>query len=715
MAPALLLFGLAITLVALTTLFVVQMRRQVQAAWSETGRIYQRSTARFSAVGDLLEHVLFETDLSRTLIYTNRAFHDLTGFRQRDLQSGLTLTDVLGISADTDLAGLQQPGQVLVRRSDMCCRDGARVPVAVRLSPILEHDRLAGWRGLLAPLGDAEPVPSISVERVLGDILKDVNACSVAELPQALARGLAVIGRHLRADRCYHYAVSGDGSSLCSFSQWYAPGVSPMSGDRTLPGLDTYGWTLERLRHDGALVLADIGDLDRREVPERERWRRQGITSLLVVPLRQGDAIVGIVGCETLGRVHRWTLRDRQLLEAMSQICERVQNQERAAARLADATHRAGSLAELLPEPLAVADRDGAVVAWNAALATLTGLAADEVDGRPLVDVFAAILPAAGSWLQTRLECSGGEPPQPASSDYFQLGDAWLQLSLRPLEQHECLVHVCDVTAAERMRDRNATLERTMAAREQQLAATEARLLAAEQDAAVAREVGGLARQLDAPVAAALAAAGRLREHAVELGRAYADGVMSRAQFEAFLAAGDEASAAAMESLSRAARLVSGIRGALGEPHPRSRRPVGLRSCLEDVIASLAPRLRERHVEVRIACPDALTLEADPATFTQLVADVVLSTLQHAFDGMLVGTITIEAEAAGEQVRLEIRDDGCGRPATEVSGETGPDAVGDLVAREFGGWIERRRRAGRGASLVIVLPHGVEARDPVAG
>lgn len=708
MSSAMLLFGLGITLFALTALFMVQMRRQVEAAWSETGRIYQRSTARFTAVGDLLDQVLFETDASRTLIYTNRAFHDLTGFHQRDLQSGLALGDVLRLDDDADLG---DPGAVVVNRSEICCRDGARIPVAVRLSAIVDRDRIAGWRGLLEPL----PVDDLPVESVLGDILKDFNTCSTAGIPEALERGLSVIGRHLRADRCYHYAASQDGINLVSFSQWYAPDVSPMSGDEVLPGLGRYRWTAQRLRDDGVVLVNDVADLDSAQIPESERWRKQGITSLLVVPLRRGGQLVGIVGCETLGRVRHWTLRDRQLLEAMAQICERVQNQQRTAARLVDANHRAGTLAELLPEPLAVADRDGAVVAWNAALATLSRRNADQVVGRPLVDVFEDLLPGAGAWLQRHAEAR-----TPASSEFFQLGEAWLQLSLRPLDHHECLLHVCDVTT-------NATLERAVADREQQLQDAQAQLLIAQKDAAVARMVAGLAHELNTPVGMGLTAASHLLQHAETLGTAYADGLMRRSEFEEFLTLSREASSIIVDNLQRAADLVSGMRQAAVDQVTENKRQVPLKDYLGDVLMSLGPRLRERHVQVDFRCPDDLTLLADPAALYRVVSNLVMNALHHAFDGMLVGRITIDVGLDGERVVLQVRDDGRGmtpeqieriyEPFYTTARQRGGLGLGlhivfSLVTRNFGGSIACHSTVGQGTTFLISLPLEAPAHAP---
>lgn len=710
MSSALLFFCLGLTLFSLTALFVVQMRRQVQAAWTETGRVYQRSTARMTAVGDLLDQVLFETDASQTLIYTNRAFHDLTGFQQRDLQGGLTLGDLLQIEH------LEDPGAMLTDRSEICCRDGARIPVAVRLSAIRERDRIAGWRGLLEPL----PVEDVPVEAVLGDILKDFNNCTTPGLPAALERGLGVIGRHLRADRCYHYAASQDGSNLVSFSQWYAPGVSPMSGDQTLPGLERYRWTTQRLEADGAVMIDDVGDLDPAQIPECGRWREQGITSLLVVPLRRDGDLVGIVGCESLGRVRRWRQRDRQLLEAMAQICERVQNQERTAARLDDANHRAGTLAELLPEPLAVADRDGAVVAWNAALAALSGRQADEMVSRPLVDVLEEMLPGAGAWLQAHAHGNA-----PASSEFFQLGDAWLQLSLRPLEHREYLLHVCDVTTAER----NATLERTVADREQQLQDAQAELLAAQKDAAVARMVTGLAHELNTPVGVGLTAASHLQQQAASLGRAYADGLMRRSEFEEFLTRSQEASSIIVDNLQRAADLVSGMRQAAVDQVTDNKRLVPLKAYLADVLMSLGPRLRERHVAVDFRCPDDLALEVDPGALYRVVSNLVMNAVQHAFDGMLVGRISIDVAREGDRIALQVRDDGQGmtpeqieriyEPFYTTARQRGGLGLGlhivfSLVTRNFGGQITCHSTVGQGTSFRILLPVEAPTHEPEA-
>ena len=165
------------SLLGLTGLFVVQLRRQVQAAWTETGLIYKRSSARFAAVGDLVEGILFETDLSRTLTFTNQAFHSLTGFRERDLRSGLTLIDLFDpeerLRLQEDLETADDLQAVRVRNCNLQCRDGAVVPVRLRMAvgasarfwPIL-----AGYLDIEQIDGDVNTIQSMYVSEGFLDV-----------------------------------------------------------------------------------------------------------------------------------------------------------------------------------------------------------------------------------------------------------------------------------------------------------------------------------------------------------------------------------------------------------------------------------------------------------------------------------------------------------------------------------------------------------------
>ncbi len=742
--PAVLVLLAACSLMGLTALFMVQLRRQVCAAWTETGRIHARSTARIDAVGDLLDDILFETDRSRTLVFTNHAFHRLTGYRDRDLHGGLTLADLFEPDERARLLAELAPDRRRPGPTEgtyhLRCRDGSRVPVALRLSPITERDELQGWRGLLESIAEPDAAhdapPAGAVERVLGDILRDFKQAPPHEHEAALLRGLAAIGGHLGVDRCYFYTCSEDGASLDSRLQWYGPDVSPLEDDARLPGLDEFPWTRDRFATDGVVIVHDLAALDPHEVPERSRWRQQGITSLIGVALRERGAVTGVLGCETLGRVRPWNPRDRHLLETLAEICQQALHHDRTERHLEQANARTADLAALLPEPVAVTDATGTVVVWNTALATLSGLPAAAVQGRPVAEALDGFLPAVRPWLEARFPCRA-EDDAVCSEIQETLSGAgepvWVQLSLRALapaagERTGCLLHFCDLTAAKaaeaRVRARNQKLEQAVADQQQELAQAQAKLLESEKMAAVARMVTGLAHEINTPVGVGLTAASHLGDRAATLDRTYRDGLMTRSDFEDFLGSAGESATLIQDNLQRAADLISGMRQAAMDQALDRVRPVPLREYLGDVLLSLGPRLREQHAEVRLNCPEQLSLVTDPGALYRILSNLVINSLQHGFESMLVGNIEITVAAHPRGVQLVYQDDGRGMDADErermfepfYTTARGRGGMGlglhivySLVTGKLGGSIACTSRPGHGVRFELIIPGQAEA------
>lgn len=90
------------------------------------------------------------------------------------------------------------------------------------------------------------------------------------------------------------------------------------------------------------------------------------------------------------------------------------------------------------------------------------------------------------------------------------------------------------------------------------------------------------------------------------------------------------------------------------------------------------------------SCPDALVLEGAPGLIEQLITNLVMNAVQHAFeDGQRAGTIRIRVRRETDDVHLEFSDDGVGMEA-------------DQMARIFEPFYTTRRgQGGSGLGLYI--------------
>ncbi len=640
--------------------YLLRQRRSLEQAWGEIGRVWEQGLARATAVGDIVPDMLCELDENRTLTFANRAFFQITGYGEMDLQKGLNVIDLLVPTErpqlNRDLETARDGGRLGVRTYHLRRAGGDALAVALHLAPMLERGEVTGWRAVLQDVEQRRSLraqtrtPLPAVEGVIHGILKDLAQMRPEQHDDAMARALAAAGLFLGADRCYQYRISAAGGRLESRQLWYADGVTPLAEDQVLPGLDEYPWLQERFERGDCVRITDVHSLPAGAWVERDRWTRQGITAVMAVPLRSEGRVVGLLGCEVLGQRREWDDRELDLFESIAEICLQAMQRDTAAQRLHDANRRLLGIVELLPDPACVIDMQGAIVACNPALEELTGIAASVAgadDGRDglallLADAHALVADAqAGIPIDARRT---REVHVPGLRDGVE---AYLQLTAQPLRDGTgalvgCVQIVQDVTAHRQSEQRAAT-----------------RVWESERKAQTAR------RQRDEAFGALLEVTERTWERMV-----------------------------AQEQATAVRLLLDGL---VATPVT-----VDLGACLADAVAPLQARCQDRHVVISVDCPTGLALRADPAQLDLLVSRLVNDSLDHACQDLLVGEIHVRARRHGDDIVIEYDDTGDRPMSTRPT--FGTRLVHDLVTGMLdGGFTPRTSRRG-GSHCRITLP-----------
>ena len=148
-----------------------------------------------------------------------------------------------------------------------------------------------------------------------------------------------------------------------------------------------------------------------------------------------------------------------------------------------------------------------------------------------------------------------------------------------------------------------------------------------------------------------------------------------------------------------------------------------MRDYLEDILRSLRPKLKRTPHLVEIDCDPGLTVRSYPGALAQVVTNLVLNSVVHAYGEGVSGRIELAAAAHDGGVRLRYRDDGRGIPddlrqhifepffttrrATGGSG-LGLHIVYNLVTQRLGGTITVDSAAGKGTEFTIDIPDAPE-------
>lgn len=226
---------------------------------------------------------------------------------------------------------------------------------------------------------------------------------------------------------------------------------------------------------------------------------------------------------------------------------------------------------------------------------------------------------------------------------------------------------------AEALKELNNTLEQRVAARTAELQRTledlhrtQDDLIRSEKLAGLGALVAGVAHELNTPIGNAVMVASSLQLQEQELRKAMQQG-LKRSAFDAFLTELHESTDIISRNLRRAAELISSFKQVAVDQSSYQRRRFDLADVLHELRLTLTPTLRKAQVELLEDASPGLQMDSYPGPLTQVLMNIVNNAVMHAFDGSEQPSIHIQARRADDQqIRLDIRDNGCGIPAANL-------------------------------------------------
>jgi len=215
-------------------------------------------------------------------------------------------------------------------------------------------------------------------------------------------------------------------------------------------------------------------------------------------------------------------------------------------------------------------------------------------------------------------------------------------------------------------------------------------LVESEKMAALGGLVAGISHEINTPVGVGVTAASVLEDETRRLATLYREGQMKKADLEQFISVSGQSSRMILKNLERAAELINSFKQVAVDQATESRRRFKVKAYLEEIFTSLRPVLKKRGASFAIDCAEEIEIESYPGLLSQIVSNLVMNALTHAFDGKPGGKIRIVVRKPGDRLELEFSDDGKGMSA-------------DVLAKIFDPFFTTNRSAGgSGLGLHIV-------------
>ena len=261
----------------------------------------------------------------------------------------------------------------------------------------------------------------------------------------------------------------------------------------------------------------------------------------------------------------------------------------------------------------------------------------------------------------------------------------------------------------------NHDLEQTI----DDLGNTHKQLVESEKLASLGSLVAGVAHEINTPLGISVTSSTVMHEELNLLEEKFDNDKLKRSELEAFFKQANQACKILQTNLNRAAELIRSFKQVAVDQTVDDLRNINLKEYIEEILLSIGPSFKHSGVRVESECDDDIEIETHPGALSQIISNLALNSMTHAYDEDSEGSIRIRSYRENGDVIIEYSDDGKGinkynlkniftpffttRRGSGGSG-LGLSIVYNLVTGTLKGNITADSEEGKGTSFRIVFP-----------
>lgn len=253
----------------------------------------------------------------------------------------------------------------------------------------------------------------------------------------------------------------------------------------------------------------------------------------------------------------------------------------------------------------------------------------------------------------------------------------------------------------------------------EELKKSQEQLVQSEKMASLGQLVAGVAHEINTPIGIGVTAASHFQDITEKIVTAFENKTMKKSELEGYFADAKETSSLILNNLRRTGDLIISFKMVSSDQTSHVQRIFNIKSYIEDILLSLKPKLKHYPIKIEINCPDNIEINSFPGAFAQVITNLIMNSLHHAYDKGQEGRININITPQDTMIIIKFIDYGKGIPEQNLkkifdpffttsrgSGGTGLglNIVFNVVNQTLKGSISCESAVGIGTTFILRIP-----------
>lgn len=210
------------------------------------------------------------------------------------------------------------------------------------------------------------------------------------------------------------------------------------------------------------------------------------------------------------------------------------------------------------------------------------------------------------------------------------------------------------------LKARNTVLQQEVEMRSNALIDAQTKLIESEKNASISSLVVGVAHEINTPVGIGVTASTFIHDDANTLLEKFRDNQITKSEFERRLTNICDSAMLISKNLDKANNLIHSFKNLSTDQISQTKRDIHLKDYIGEVLNNLSPTLNRANVRWQLSCPENILIASYPGAIAQLITQLALNAIEHAFDGIVSPSIDVDVHASDGNVILRFKDNGVG-------------------------------------------------------
>jgi PAS domain S-box-containing protein len=309
----------------------------------------EKSEERCRAIIENLLDIYYRVDLEGKVVMVSPSAIGLLGYDSVEEVIGMNLAkDFYYRPEDREifLRDLKERGKVEGYEITLKRKDGS--PVVGETSSQFVHDgsgKPVAVEGIFRDMTERKRADQALQYRLnLEDMIASMSTrfinISPENLDNEIDRALQEIGEFTGVDRGYVFQYRSNRRIMDNTHEWCREGIEPhIENLQNLP-VDDFHIVRNILRHSEVLHVPSIDSLPVDATRDREELQREGIKSLVAVPMLCGESLLGFLGLDSVREEKEWSGDIISLLTIVGEVFANALMRKRMEERLGERTRQ---------------------------------------------------------------------------------------------------------------------------------------------------------------------------------------------------------------------------------------------------------------------------------------------------------------------------------------------------------------------------------------